>query len=435
MRVAAAIRKRASGLSLAAVLALALGWSSNPLHAMDYTGTPDDYVARLEQLRPGDRLHLRPGTYRSGLRIHGLDGTPGAPIEILGPAAGPPAVFRAREGANTVSIRDSSHVTIRRLVLDGRNLPVDAVRLDSRSRRAHDIALEDLVIVNHGHDQQIVGISVQAPAWNWTLRRNVIIGAGTGMYLGSSDGRFPFVHGVIEHNLILDTIGYNLQIKHQERRPDVPGLPATDGTTVIRGNVFVKGDRSSSGRMARPNVLVGHFPLSGPGIEDRYLIEGNVFFDNPAEALFQGEGNVSLLRNLFVNHDGDGVALQPHHDVPRRIEVAYNFVATRGAALHVRGVDVRFPASLHHNEIVDLSHASRAGGDHDGGRSAVRLREGVERWLNVSTADDGASGSAIPALKKALRLVCGDRAGPGTLSWRRSSPAQAQSLCSLVQRP
>ena len=438
MRVAATsrecgfVRSLPVGRLARAVLAFALACSPVSLLAMDYTGTPDNYAARLARLGAGDRLFLQPGTYRDGLRIHRLEGTSEAPIAILGPVSGPPAVFVAREGANTVSIRDSAHVAIRHLVLDGRNLPVDAVRLDSRSRQAHDIELDDLVIVNHGHDQQIVGISVQAPAWNWIIRHNVIVGAGTGMYLGSSDGRFPFVRGVIEHNLILDTIGYNLQIKHQIRRPDVPGLPTADGTTVIRGNVFVKGDRSSLGRMARPNVLVGHFPASGPGVEDRYLIEGNVFFGNPSETLFQGEGNFALLRNLFVNFDGEGVAVQPHHDVPRRVEVAHNFIAARGAGLHVRGTDLRYPASLHDNEIVDLSDTSRGSNDDGRDRSTPRVGQAVERWLIRSASLDETSRSAISALREAFRLACGDR--DGTMAWRQSSAAQSESLCSLVGR-
>jgi hypothetical protein len=417
-----------------AALGLALALSPAHLVAMDYAATPESYVARLGELKPGDRLLLRPGTYRDGLAVHGVRGTADAPIAITGPASGAPAIFLGRDGTNTVSIRDSAHVAIRRLVLDGRNLPVDAVRVDSRSRFAHHIALEDLVIVNHGHDQQIVGISAQAPAWNWTIRRNVIVGAGTGMYLGSSDGRHPFVHGVIEHNLILDTIGYNLQIKHQRQRPDTPGLPVEDGETVIRGNVFVKGERSSLGRMARPNLLVGHFPPTGPGMEDRYLIEGNIFFGHFAEALFQGEGNITLLHNLLISLDGEGIAVQAHHDVPRRIEIAHNLIATRRAALRVRDVDTRFPANLHDNEIVDLSDARNR---NDEGRydATAPLAKAIERWMDMPVPPDEASVKAARARHDALRLACGDPGVPDMTSLGQTSRAQTASLCSLLPRP
>jgi hypothetical protein len=52
-----------------------------------------------------------------------------------------------------------------------------------------------------------------------------VIGAGTGMYFGNSDGNHPFWGGLIENNLIMNTIGYNLQIKHQNPRPRLPGMP------------------------------------------------------------------------------------------------------------------------------------------------------------------------------------------------------------------
>ena len=77
-----------------------------------------------------------------------------------------------------------------------------------------------------GGNQQVVGISTNgAPTWNWTIRGNTIIGAGTGMYLGNSDGANPFVAGVIERNVVRDTIGYNLQIKHQAPWPGISGCP------------------------------------------------------------------------------------------------------------------------------------------------------------------------------------------------------------------
>lgn len=412
---------------LAAVLVVAL-WPV-PLRAADYIGTPDSYLERVRQLKAGDRLLLQPGRYRGGLAIHGLQGTSEAPIVIEGPATGEPAVFVARAHANTVSIRDAAHVAIRHLVLDGRNLPVDAVRVERRSKWAHDLAFEDLLIVDHGFDQQTVGISAQFPSWNWTVRHCVIVGAGTGMYLGSSDGTQPFVHGVIEHNLVLDSVGYDLQIKHQGPRPALAGMPSVDGATVIRGNVFVKGDRSSSGSMARPNVLVGHFPPDGPGSEDRYLIEGNVFLGNPSESLFQGEGNITLRRNLLVNLHGDGIVVQPHHAEPRRIEITRNLIATRGVPMRVSGTDPRFPARVHDNEVIDpeLLHAS-AGRD-DASRHANELERAVARWLAAAATDDDATSPALAALERALRLACG---GPPGIAGSAAAPilhTKASSLC------
>ena len=179
----------------------------------------------LKRLRAGDTLLLAAGEYRDGLPVHGLSGAPGRPIIISGPERGPPATFVAQRGRNTVSIVDSHHLVIRNLVLEGNNLPVDAVKAEGQSRWAHHITLENLVIRGHGNNQQTVGISTKCPAWNWVIREVTIVGAGTGMYLGNSDGSAPFVAGLIERNLVVDTIGYNLQIKHQLARPDLPGMP------------------------------------------------------------------------------------------------------------------------------------------------------------------------------------------------------------------
>jgi len=296
---------------------------------------PADYRARLRALRPGDILQLAPGEYGSGLPVHGLAGEPGRPIVIHGPASGAPALFLARPGHNTISLVDAQHVVIRDLVLEGRELPVDAVKCEGHARWAHHVTLENLLIRGHGNNQQTVGISTKCPAWNWVIRGNTILGAGTGIYLGNSDGRAPFVAGRIEDNVIVDSLGYNLQIKHQLARPRVPGMPEEPSLTVIAHNVFAK-PNAGNAESARPNVLVGHFPREGPGAEDRYAIHGNFFFQNRHEALFQGEGNIALYSNVFVNRHGDGIHVQPHNDLPRRIEIAFNTVVAAGTGIAVR---------------------------------------------------------------------------------------------------
>jgi hypothetical protein len=43
----------------------------------------------------------------------------------------------------------------------------------------------------------------------------------------------------VEHNLIQNTIGYNMQIKDQISIPAIPGMPMAPTTTIIRNNVFI----------------------------------------------------------------------------------------------------------------------------------------------------------------------------------------------------
>lgn len=297
-----------------------------PALAAIYVVGPDNYRDVLDRLQPGDTLALESGVYRDGLPIHDLAGLPDARIHIAGPEYGEPAVFHGRRGHNVISIVDSSWITIRNVEIDGRGLPVDAVKLEGHARFGHHITLSDLRIRNLARRQQIVGISTKAPAHGWIVRETRIHGAGTGMYFGDSDGSAPFVGGLIEHNLVTDSIGYAMQIKHQAPRPDIEGLPDGPSTTVIRHNVFAKGDDSAAGNMARPNVLLGHFPEEGPGMHDRYAVHGNLFYNNPAERLFQGEGDIALYNNVFVNPAGSGIAIMPHEGQPRRIVLFHNTI-------------------------------------------------------------------------------------------------------------
>lgn len=324
---------RISLFKLIIMLSSALIYSWPAFAGTTYTVNPDTYLDRLKIVEPGAHVRLMPGEYKHGLPIRYLSGTAQAPITISGPDRGPRAIFAARLGHNTISIVNSRYIAIRNLDLDGRNLPVDGVKCEGHADWAHHITLDGLHVRGHGNNQQTVGISTKCPAWKWVIRNNVIEGAGTGLYLGNADGRAPFIAGLIERNLIVDTLGYNLQIKHQQPRPMLPEMPHERSETIIRHNVFSKANGGSSQGMARPNVLVGHWPLTGPGENDRYLVYGNFFYQNPHESLFQGEGNIALYNNLFVNHVGDAIRIQPHNDTPRVINVFYNTVIADGSGI------------------------------------------------------------------------------------------------------
>lgn len=327
-----ALRRLALRVLLAALAALP------PSHALAaiIDATAQNYRELLTKLKPGDTLRLAAGEYHRGLPIHNMRGTREAPIVIRGPSTGDPAVLVARAGANTVSIVDSAHVEIRDLTLDGRGILVDAVKAEGHARFAHHITLENLVIVNHGAHQAKVGISTKCPAWGWVIRGNRIHGAGTGMYLGNSNGHDPFYGGLIEYNVITDPIGYGIQIKHQHARPALDIAPRGRFVTVIRHNVLSKANGASSGPDARPNLLLGHWPLSGEGSTDEYLVYGNYLADNPHEALLQAEGNVAIYGNVLRNRHGPGMHIQPHNDIPRNVRILDNTIVTLGNPIVVR---------------------------------------------------------------------------------------------------
>jgi hypothetical protein len=231
-------------------------------------------------------------------------------------------------------------------------LGVSGVKCEGHADWAHHITLDSLHIRGHARHQQTVAISTKCPAWDWVIRNNKILGSGTGLYLGDSDGSAPFIAGLIERNFIVDTLGYNLQIKHQQPRRMLPGMPAGPSATIIRHNVFSKRQQGPR-ELARPNVLVGHWPVSGPGADDRYLVYGNFFYENPDESLFQGEGNIALYNNLFVNHFGDAVRIQPHNDIPRNVSVFCNTIIARSAGIVLaRGLrSLAYPQSVTANIV------------------------------------------------------------------------------------
>lgn len=349
----------AAGDARAAGLAGDYGGCAESVPERVIDATPSSYQAAVAALGPGDLLRLAAGSYASGLTLHDVAGEAGRCIVIEGPASGAPAVFTGRDCCNTVSLENAAYLVIRNLELDGQGRQGDGVKAEGTSSFAHHITLENLDIHDHDAGQQIVGINTKCPAWSWLIRRNVIARAGTGLYLGDSDGSAAFVNGLIEHNLITETLGYNLQIKHQNDRDTGIGAPAA-GTTIIRHNVLSKAVGANGGDLARPNLLLGHWPLTGAGADDDYLVYGNFFYQNPAEALLQAEGNVALYGNLLVNDSGPGVHIQPHNDLPRRIRVFQNTVVASGLGIRITGGDPGFEQRLVGNAV--FAAAPLAGG-------------------------------------------------------------------------
>lgn len=339
-------------MRLPLLAATALLFSSGRAWATDYPADPSNYVAQIGNLGPGDRLLLSAGTYE-GLNLTDLNGMDQAPIVITGPTSGARAIIGGRSCCNTISITDSSYLVIQHLDVDNRGLEVDGLKAEGTSQFAHHITIEDLHIYNFGTDQQLVGISTKCTAWDWIIRGNFIEAAGTGLYLGDSNGDAPFVRGVVEQNLVVDPLGYDMQIKHQNPRPTLPGLPTGDSVTVIRHNVFVKANRASTGANARPNLLVGHWPPSGAGQNDRYEIYGNFFFQNTTggEGLFQGEGHVAFHDNLLINSYGPGVYVQPQNDAVKNIAIYNNTVYVSGEGIAIFGADPGYTQEIVGNAV------------------------------------------------------------------------------------
>lgn len=335
---------------------------------------PSNYREVVRRLEPGDHLRLAAGAYPRSLRLDGVQGTAERPIIISGPSKGPPALFKGRRGANTLSLGTTAHIVLRHLTLDGGRENIAAVTLEAEADYSHDITLEHLTIRNYDGAQGNSGITTRAPAWNWTIRHNDIRRVGTGMYLGRPDGSGPFIGGLIENNVVADTLGYNIQIKHQNRRDLLPPMPDEPRQTVLRYNLLSKAEGGSSER-ARPNLLLGHFPPEGVGQHDRYLVYGNLFHENPHERLFQGEGNLFLYNNLFINHGGDGLIVLRHNHVPKEVQILNNTVLARGVGVRIDAPDRDYQQVVAGNAVFAEQPLAMARGV----REAVNLTAPFER--------------------------------------------------------
>ncbi len=307
-------------------LVLTFKASANTINA-----TTANYTTFLSALAPGDTLLLASGDYSNQLNLNNLNGTAVAPIVIMG--SGNSTVFLGNACCNTVSITKCSYLVIKNLTIDGQHIDyIDGVKADgAEGNWAHHITLENLYIINHGGsiigDNQTCGISTKCSTWNWTIRGCKIVAAGTGLYLGNSNGTAPFVSGIIENNLVINTKGYNMQIKMQldTVRDDFPETSTDYQKTIIRHNVFSKDSGSTDigvGDGARPCLLLDNFPTTGYGAHDIYEVYGNFFYNNPTEALMQVTGNTAAYNNIFVNHVAPSgystVVINDHNGFPPR---------------------------------------------------------------------------------------------------------------------
>ncbi|HYC87922.1 MAG TPA: PPC domain-containing protein, partial [Thermoanaerobaculia bacterium] len=357
---------------------------------------PSDYLGKVADLIPGDRLLLAAGTYGQFLTLSNKHGQPGQCIVIEGPASGSPALFTGSETRNIVSIVDSSYIALRNLTLDGQGKWGDGIKAEAGSVSVHHILIDGLTLRNFNRDLQVVGINTKCPTWNWVIRNTTITSTGTGIYIGGSDGEFEFTNFLVEHNLIHGTIGYNAQFKHQRfARNTSIGIPST-GTVIVRHNTFSK--ETGSGAAARPNLLVGHWPSSGAGSSDHYQIYGNLLYQNPFDALFQGEGNLAFHDNLLVNRadtstgTGAGVNIRQHNGVPKRIDVFNNTIVATGYGIRIANADPAYTQRVTGNAVF-------AGTPLTGGQQSNNVTGTVSAastYLNSPTAALGAGLDLFP---------------------------------------
>ena len=303
---------------------------------------------------PGDTLVLPAGVYPDRLNLDQVQGSPSAWIVITGPSSGPPATITTQSTCcNTVQLGGTAYLALRNLTIDSGGInAIDGI--NAKGSPTHDILIENCTLVGQGSHQGTVAISTKSPAWRWTIRGNRILEAGTGIYLGNSDGTQPFIAGTIEGNLIRNSIGYNMEIKHQlpyESQAWTSQLPPGPQRTLIRNNVFIKEKNNWPEEKVdgeRPNLLVDPFPDSGRGSSDLYEIYGNLFYRNPDEALLQATGRVSVHDNVFIaSGPGQASARFPDHNGPLKVAHVYHNTMYSEA-----GGGIQFAAAAREDDAV-----------------------------------------------------------------------------------
>ena len=100
-----------------------------------------------------------------------------------------------------------------------------------------------------------------------------------------------------------------------------------------------------------------------------YAIYGNFFYQNPSEALFQGEGNFAFYGNVLVNTHGDAIVIRPHNHLPRRIDVFHNTVLAANAGISVSGGDPAHAQRITGNAVFAL--APIVGGEQQSNRTGA----------------------------------------------------------------
>ncbi len=166
--------------------------------------------------------------------------------------------------------------------------------------------------------------------------------------------------------------------------------------------------------------LPGHWPLSGPGAADTYQIYGNLFYQNSTEALFQGEGHVALHDNLFIKDQAPGgfpaIAIRPHNDVPKAVEVFHNTVVASGPGIKIVGADASFQQRARANAVFSAPPHIVAPAAFD---NVSELYENARNYLVDTTSSIGAGLELFP-LVGALVGAAADLSGlTGYADWDR----------------
>lgn len=205
------------------------------LQAAVVDANPSNYQSVVSGLVAGDTLHLAPGKYTQGLSLAGKAGTPAQPIVVSGPDD-QSAVFTSRACCSTVQLEDTSYVQVMNLTVDAGTRDGSA-GVNSRGY-SHHITLENLMIVGHGGGAQTAGISTSGTASDWTIRHNTIVSTARGLDFSNAEGNTPFVGGVIEYNVMVDTVDQPMEAAQRTVMRHNLAVSSADQKSSVESHAF-----------------------------------------------------------------------------------------------------------------------------------------------------------------------------------------------------
>jgi hypothetical protein len=293
-----ALRQRRPGASSAVSTSLrtwggaaVLFWSSMAFGAEVQVANREELRSALANAKPGDRIHVAPGTYQGGLHIENMRGRKDAPIvvEALDPANPP----RIQGGTSGLHFSRAAYLELRDLHFSGQEH--NGLNLDDGASggEAGPVVLEGLKVSDVGKDGNHDAIKLSG------IREFVIRSCELERWgeRGSGVDMVGCHNGVLERNLLRhaqETQGSGIQCK------------GGSSNITIRGNRFVHAGNRGVNIGGGTGLQFFRPPLNGsvPHSEaSDILVEGNYFQGCMAPVAFVGVDR-AVVRYNTIMHPG-----------------------------------------------------------------------------------------------------------------------------------
>ncbi|MDD2557124.1 MAG: right-handed parallel beta-helix repeat-containing protein [Desulfuromonadaceae bacterium] len=237
--------------------------------------------AGLSQLKPGDELHILPGTY-SGFFLRNIHGTAAAPIIIQAEDPNNPPIFK--RGSEGMKLSSCSYLKFKNLIFQ--NFPTNGINIDDDEKKAasHHLILEHIQVLDTGGKGNQDAVKMSGVT-NFVLRQCRIKGWG-----GSAVDLVGCSNGIIEGCAISGKQGF--------RGGNGIQLKGGSHAILVQNNLF----REAGQRMVQVGGLTGKTsfrPTVGDFEAKDITIAGNTFIGAEAQIAWVTAQDSHVHHNLF----------------------------------------------------------------------------------------------------------------------------------------